>query len=33
MGPDDTRELIHIAQALLVAGICAIVTHLIIGDD
>jgi hypothetical protein len=33
MSNSDLRELIHIAQALLVAGICAIVTHLIVGDE
>jgi hypothetical protein len=33
MGPDDTRELIHIFQALLIAGICAIATYLIVGDE
>jgi hypothetical protein len=33
MGPEDTRELIHIFQALLIAGICGITTYLIIGDE
>jgi len=33
MGPENTRELIHIFQALLIAGICGITTYLIIGDE
>jgi hypothetical protein len=33
MGPEDTRELIHIFQALLIAGICGITTYLIVGDE
>jgi hypothetical protein len=33
MGAEDTRELIHIVQALLIAGICGITTYLIIGDE
>lgn len=33
MGPEDTRELIHIFQVLLIAGICAITTYLIVGDE
>lgn len=33
MSDSDLRELIQIAQALLIAGICGITTYLIIGDD
>ena len=33
MGTEDTRDLIHILQALLIAGICGITTYLIIGDE
>lgn len=33
MGVENTRDLIHILQALLIAGICGITTYLIVGDD
>lgn len=33
MGPDDTRDFIQFLQAFLVAGICAVTTYLIVGDD
>ncbi len=33
MSPENTRELIQILQALLIAGICGITTYLIIGDE
>lgn len=33
MGPEDTRDLIHLLQALLIGGVVGIFTHLVIGDD
>lgn len=33
MGPEDTRDLIQILQALLIAGVCGIFTYLVIGDE
>ena len=33
MSPDDTRELIHLFQALMIGGAVGIFTHLVIGDE